>query len=181
MLSVDEVVTRLAAENVNLTGGRLLEGQTEYLVRTVNELLRAEDLETIVIVSSNDAVIRLADIARVHRGYKEREIITRIDGRESVEIAIYKEGGTNTVAVARAVDEAIAKLEEDLAKIDPNLEFRVVTSQASYIEESVSEVLRTAVYGGLLAILVLYFFLRSWKTTLIIGVAIPISVIATSS
>jgi len=178
-LSIETVIARLAAENVNLTGGRLLEGQSEYLVRTINELLRAEDLEKVVVTGTGDAVVRVEDVGRVIRGHRERDIITRIEGRESVEVAIYKEGGTNTVAVASAVDRAIDSLREELRAIDPRLEFQVVTSQADFIEQSVSEVLKTAIYGGLLAILVLFFFLRSWKTTLIIGVAIPISVIAT--
>jgi HAE1 family hydrophobic/amphiphilic exporter-1 len=94
-LSMDQVRTRLAAENVNLTGGRLREGETEYLVRTINEYLRAEDIEAIVIDRSEGAIVRLADVARVYTGHKEREIITRINGAESVEIAVYKEGGTN--------------------------------------------------------------------------------------
>ncbi len=177
-LTADLVLARLAQENINLTGGRLREGQTEYLVRTVNEFLRPQDLETVVVDSSRGAIVRLQDVARVVRGFREREVITRIDGRESVEVAIYKEGGTNTVTVSDAVRDGLETAGSRLAQIDPALELTVVTDQARYIRQSVSEVLRTAVYGGLLAILVLYLFLRSWKTTSIIGVAIPISVVA---
>lgn len=178
-LSVDVVLDRLAQENVNLTGGRLEDGQTEYLVRTVNEFQRPDDLRQVVIESGRGAIVRLSDVARVVRGHKEREIVTRIDGHESIEIAIYKEGGTNTVGVSDAVAERLAPLEADLRKIDPSLRLATVTDQADYIRQSVSEVLQTALWGGTLAILVLFLFLRSWKTTLIIGVAIPISVIAT--
>jgi len=178
-LEVGLVVNRLAQENVNLTGGRLREGQSEYLVRTVNEYLRAEDLIDIVIDSSQGAIVRLNDIATVRKGYREREIITRINGRESVEVPVYKEGGTNTVTVSDAVDEGLESLRERLVGIDPALELTIITDQARFIRQSVSEVLKTAAYGGLLAILVLYLFLRSWKTTFIIGAAIPISVVAT--
>jgi HAE1 family hydrophobic/amphiphilic exporter-1 len=178
-LTADQVLNRLAAEDVNLTGGRLREGQTEYLVRTVNEFLRPEDLLPIVIDASQGAIVRLEDLARVRKGHKERELITRIDGKESVEVAVYKEGGTNTVTVSDAVRENLDELGARLKQLDPALELGVVTDQARYIRQSVSEVLRTALYGGLLAILILFFFLRSWKTTLIIGVAIPISVVAT--
>jgi HAE1 family hydrophobic/amphiphilic exporter-1 len=178
-LNANQVLQRLAQENVNLTGGRLVEGQSEYLVRTINEILSAEDLEEVVIASDQGAIVRLRDMGRVRRGHKEREIITRIDGRESVEVAIYKEGGTNTVTVSDAVETGVAALGESLRKIDPRLELSLITDQARYIRQSVNEVLKTAAYGGVLAILVLYFFLRSWKTTFIIGAAIPISVIAT--
>jgi HAE1 family hydrophobic/amphiphilic exporter-1 len=178
-LTIDRVIERLAAENINLTGGRLREGQTEFLVRTVNEFLRPEDLRVVVVDTSGGAIVRVEDVARVYRGHKEREIITRIDGDESVEVAVYKEGGTNTVTVSDAVRASLGALGERLQEIDPALRLTVVTDQARYIRQSVREVLQTALYGGTLAILVLFFFLRSWKTTLIIGIAIPISVIAT--
>ncbi len=173
------VLARLGEENINLTGGRLKEGQTEYLVRTVNEFLRPEDLESVVVDTSGAATVRLADVARVFKSHKEREIITRINGSESVEVAVYKEGGTNTVTVSDAVREGLVELEGRLRELDPALELTVVSDQARYIRQSIAEVLQTALYGGILAILVLYFFLRSWKTTLIIGIAIPISVVAT--
>jgi len=178
-LTVAQVRSRLAAENVNLTGGRLQEGQTEYLVRTINELMRAEDLRQIVVDRSQGALVRLEDVARVYTGHKEREIITRVNGHESVEVAVYKEGGTNTVTVADAVLERLDSLREELKVVDPNLQLQVVTDQARYIRSSVSEVLETALFGGILAILVLYFFLRSIKKTLIISLSIPVSVIAT--
>jgi HAE1 family hydrophobic/amphiphilic exporter-1 len=178
-LTVDRVVNRLAQENINLTGGRLREGQTEFLVRTVNEFLRPQDLRPIVIDSSQGAIVRLEDVARVYKGHKEREVITRIDRQESVEVAVYKEGGTNTVTVSDAVRGNLSGLVSRLKQVDPALELAVITDQARYIRESVSEVLRTALYGGALAILVLFLFLRSWKTTMIIGIAIPISVIST--
>ncbi|HVS14323.1 MAG TPA: efflux RND transporter permease subunit [Thermoanaerobaculia bacterium] len=179
-LDVQVVVNRLAQENVNLTGGRLREGQTEYLVRTINELLRPEDLRQIVVQRSPTGVVtRLGDVARVVKGSKEREIITRIDGRESVEVAIYKEGGTNTVTVVDAVREALAGVTARLAAIEPTLEITQLTDQARYIRESIAAVVSSALLGGGLAILVLFLFLRSLKNTLIIGIAIPISVMAT--
>jgi len=178
-LTAERVINRLAQENVNVTGGRLREGQTEFLVRTVNEFVRPQDLNPIVIDASQGAVVRLEDVARVIKGHKERDVLTRVDGQESVEIAIYKEGGTNTVTVSNAVRESMAAVENRLRQIDPGLKLTTITDQAGYIRDSISEVLKTALFGGALAILVLFFFLRSWKTTIIIGIAIPISVVAT--
>ena len=178
-LSMQQVIGRLAQENINLTGGRLRDGQTEYLVRTINEFLRAEEMNDIVLDRSQGAIIRVSDIARVYKGSKEREIITRIDGKETVEVAIFKEGGTNTVTVANEVLETLDELREELVKVNPNLRLEKVTDQAGYIRQSVEEVLQTAVIGGSLAIFVLYLFLRSVKTTAIIGISIPVSVVAT--
>jgi HAE1 family hydrophobic/amphiphilic exporter-1 len=178
-LSAAQIVNRLAAENVNITGGSLRDGDTEYLVRTLNEFVRPEDMRAIVVDRSGDAIVRLSDVARVYTGHKEREIITRIDGAESVELAVYKEGGTNTVTVSNAVTTRLDSLRVELNRLDPSLRMEIITDQARYIRQAVREVLETALYGGLLAILVLYLFLRSLKKTLIISVSIPVSVIAT--
>lgn len=178
-LTMNQVMNRLAQENVNLTGGRLRDGQTDYLVRTINELLRPEEMREIVIDRSQGAIVRLEDIARVYQGAREREVITRIDGQEAVEIAVYKEGGTNTVTVASSVLERVEELERDLKQFDPQLELTVLTDQSRYIRDSVSAVIETALIGGSLAIVVLFLFLRSAPKTLIIGISIPVSVVAT--
>jgi HAE1 family hydrophobic/amphiphilic exporter-1 len=177
-LTVDQVVARLAQENVNLTGGRLQEGQAEYLVRTINEIERASDLDDIVVDTEGQGVVRLKDIARIVRGHKEREIITRIDGREAVEVAIYKEGGTNTVTVVDRVTDQLDAVRERLRTTGRQLDLAVITDQARYIRQSVEDVMQTALVGGFLAVLVLAFFLRSFKSTAIIAVSIPISVVA---
>jgi HAE1 family hydrophobic/amphiphilic exporter-1 len=178
-LSAGQVANRLAAENVNITGGSLRDGRTEYLVRTINEFVRPEDMQSIVVQRNGNAIVRLSDVALVYTGHKEREIITRIDGDESVELAIYKEGGTNTVTVSDAVTQRLDELRADIGRVDPSLQIDIITDQARYIRQAVHEVLQTALFGGLLAILVLYLFLRSVKNTLIISVSIPVSVIAT--
>ena len=178
-LTMNQVMNRLAQENVNLTGGRLRDGQTDYLVRTINELLRPEEMREIVIDRSQGAIVRLEDVARVYQGAREREVITRIDGNEAVEIAVYKEGGTNTVTVASAVLERVEGLVEEIKQIDPQLDLSVLTDQSRYIRDSVSAVIETALIGGSLAIVVLFLFLRSAPKTLIIGISIPVSVVAT--
>ena len=178
-LSVNRIVTRLAQENVNLTGGRLEDGQTQYLVRTINEFERPTDMRGVVVDNTAGAIVRLEDVARIVHGHKEREVITRINGQESVEVAVYKEGGTNTVTVVDDVVERFQDVREKLAQLDPRLEMTVITDQARYIRQSVEDVMRTAVIGGSLAVLVLLLFLRNIRTTLIISVSIPISVIAT--
>jgi len=178
-LTVADVSTRLAQENVNLTGGRLEDGQTEYLVRTINEIERTSDIRSIAIDGPAGTLVRLEEVAQVIRGYKRRKTITRINGQESVELSVYKAGGANSVTVVDAVLGRLEGVRSKLNNLNSGLELTVITDQARYIRQAIRDVLKTAIIGGSLAILVLFFFLRSIKATLIIGISIPISVIAT--
>ena len=178
-VSIQEVTSRLAQENINLTGGTLQEGESKYLVRTLNEFQGVDEINEIIVAQRNAIPIRLDDIGRVYSGYKERKVITRINGEESVEIAIFKAAAANTVTAAAQVRNRLDRLEEEYAgKKDP-LDFEVVFDQSRFIENSINEVRNTAVMGGILAIAVLFFFLRSVKSTLIIALSIPISIVAT--
>ncbi|MCK9538598.1 efflux RND transporter permease subunit, partial [Dokdonella sp.] len=110
-LDINEVVTRLRNENVNASGGRIDEGSQRFLVRTINQFDSLDAMRDLVIRIDADGVpVRLKDIATVGQGYKEREGIVRIDGREAVELALYKEGDANTVSVAAAVRAELDKL-----------------------------------------------------------------------
>jgi HAE1 family hydrophobic/amphiphilic exporter-1 len=175
-LSIDAVARTLEAENVNLSGGRLEEGTQQYLVRTLNQFGSVEEFGAVILSGRGDTPIYLRDVADVRLGHRERETITRIDGREAVEIAIYKEGDANTVAVAEAVSQRIDHLQTTMPA---GLELTTVYDQSVFISSAVDEVVNAGLIGGILAIFVLYLFLRDVKTTLIIGLTIPISVIAT--
>ncbi|MEM7048535.1 MAG: efflux RND transporter permease subunit [Acidobacteriota bacterium] len=178
-LEAERIAERLGQENINLTGGRLREGNAEFLVRTVNELLRPEDLRRLIVAREDGTNILLEDVAQVRQGHREREVITRIDGRESVEIAIFKEGGTNTVTVSDTVQESLAGLGGRLEELAPDLSLTIISDQAGFIRSAVRQVLEAALFGGLLAVLVLYLFLGNWRSTLMVALAIPISVVAT--
>lgn len=99
--------TRLAQENLNASGGMIREGSTEYLVRTLNEFTEVEQIADLAIIRRNDAAIRVRDVAIVERTHAEREVVTRVDGREAVELAIFREAGANIVAVADSVLERL--------------------------------------------------------------------------
>ncbi|MFT5365127.1 MAG: HAE1 family hydrophobic/amphiphilic exporter-1 [Candidatus Latescibacterota bacterium] len=178
-IPLSQVVNRLAQENVNLTGGQLKDGEAEYLVRTINEFQSIEEIKDIVVGQRQDAIITLADVGRVTKGNKERKIITRINGQESVELALYKEGDANTVTVARVIKDAVITFQEKSGELLGESRMEVVADQSLFIEDSVQEVLNTAILGGFLAIVVLYLFLQSPKSTAIISASIPISVVAT--
>ncbi|MDZ7288461.1 MAG: efflux RND transporter permease subunit [candidate division KSB1 bacterium] len=175
-LPIEEVARQLGAENINLSGGRLEEGTQQYLVRTLNQFRSVEEIGNVIVTSRNGAPVYVRDFAIVRHGYKEREAITRLNGREAVEMAIYKEGDANTVAVARAVEKRLTEVRKTLPA---NLELIKVYDQSTFITRAVNEVINAGLVGGILAIIILYFFLRKFATTLIIALSIPVSVIAT--
>ncbi len=175
-LSIEDIAGRIRAENVNLSGGRLEEGTQRYLVRTINEFQSIDEFANAIVATVADRPVYLRDVATVTRGYKEREAITRVNGVESVELAVYKEGDANTVQVARRVD---ARLERVREALPDNLELTKIYDQSDFISASIDQVSSAAIFGGMLAVLVLYGFLRDSRATSIIAVAIPVSVIGT--
>ncbi len=175
-ISIEEIAARIRAENVNLSGGRLEEGSQRFLVRTINEFQEVEEFADAIVATVAGRPVYLRDVATVTRGHKEREAITRVNGRESVELAVYKEGDANTVQVARRVDARLERLEESLPE---ELELVKIYDQSDFISAAISQVTSAALIGGLLAVMVLYGFLRDARATAIIALAIPVSVVGT--
>jgi len=183
-LEIRVIGDRLRAENVNVAGGRLYEGEVEYLVRTVNEFETLEDLAGLVVAREGDRVVRLGDVATVERAARERQNLTRVHGVESVEIAVYREADANLVAVSEAVMwRLFGDLEDDRDGFERHLpegvSMEVLSDQSRFIRAAIAEVTNTALTGGLFAVLVLFLFLRNAWATVVIGLAIPLSVIAT--
>jgi HAE1 family hydrophobic/amphiphilic exporter-1 len=177
-IPITTVASRLSQENVNLSAGILKQKDSQYLVRTVNQFIEVEEIKDIIIERRGDVQITLGSIADVFRGYKERKVISRINGRECIEAAIYRAADANTVSVSNAVTERLAHVRENILQ-PRDMDYMVITNQAKFIKNTINEVKRTAVIGGCLAILVLLYFLKNFRSTLIIGAAIPISVIIT--
>ncbi len=175
-LSIDLIARRLGEENVNLSGGRLEQGTQRFLVRTLNEFSSVQQMADSIIANVEGKPVYLRDVASVTSGYRDREAITRVDGRESVELAIYKEGDANTVQLAAGIR---ARIEELGKALPPGSELVLVYDQSKFISSAIGEVREAALIGGLLAILVLYLFLRDARATFITGLAIPVSVIGT--
>lgn len=175
-LSIDQIADRIRAENINLSGGRLEEGNQRFLVRTLNEFQSVDEFRDAIVANVGDRPVYLRDVAAVERGYKEREAITRVKGRESVELAVYKEGDANTVQVAKRIRQRVERISEDLPE---EIELVKIYDQSTFISSAVNDVRTAAVLGGLIAIMVLYGFLRDARATTIVGIAIPVSVIGT--
>lgn len=177
-LSIDigDVITRLKNENVNASGGRIEEGSQRFLVRTINQFKTLDEMREMLIKVDGAVPIHLKDVAEVRQGYKEREGVVRIDGREAIELAIYKEGDANTVNVARAVRAQVEKLKESLPS---GAALTTIEDQSVFIEHALSEVKFDALLGGVLAILIIFFFLGDSWSTFIISLSLPVSLIAT--
>lgn len=175
-LTPARVIERLKQENINISGGAIDEGNQRYLVRTVNQFASVEQMQELLVAVDQGVPVRLRDVASVGQGFKEREAIIRMDGREAVELAIYKEGDANTVAAAAGVREQLERLRENLPA---NASLITVDDQSVFIQNSLDEVSSAALMGGLLAVLIIFFFLRDGWSTFVIAVSLPVSIIAT--
>ncbi|HUP45198.1 MAG TPA: efflux RND transporter permease subunit [Thermoanaerobaculia bacterium] len=175
-LTVQDVDERLRRENINQAGGSLYEKEARYLVRSRNEFEGLRDITETVILTREGRNVTMADIAQVVRGHKQREVISRFGGQEAVELAIYKEGDANIVSVARALQGRLERVKSELPQ---GIEVVTGVDQSRFIRASIDEVLSNALLGGLIAILVLLLFLKDLRSTIIVGVSIPISIIAT--
>ena len=208
-ISIQQVIDRLAQENINVAGGTLLEGRIEYMVRTLNEYESLDQIEDTIVTNFEGRPVRIRDLGEVVWDHKEREILTRTDGNESVQIDIFKEADANIVAVADRVRRvlgdfdiekaragetavatgsgrgggnrgapgvALAGLNESLYESEGAF-MKVVADRSRFIESSISDVKNTAIFGGFLAIAILYLFLRNFKSTAIVAVSIPVSLL----
>jgi len=197
------VLQRLSEENVNVAGGTLEEGRVEYMVRTLNEYTSIEQIGATVVTTLEGRPVRISDLGEVALAHRERQIRTRAGGRESVALDLFKEGDANMVALSRRIRTALGELPEgeeaqpattgkkDAKKdgepvavarrlfADEGVRLEIVADRSVFIESSIAEVRNSALAGGLLAVLVLYLFLRSIRSTAIVAVAIPASLLVT--
>jgi len=166
----------LGDSNINRPGGNLKNKQTQLLVRTLNEYDDLEEMRNLRITPPGSAAVRLGDVADVLWASKDREEITRFQGREGVLVSLYKEGDANTVEVAKSVKVQLESLKQKLPKgVSIDIQF----DQSRFIEQSIDEVKQSLLFGGMLAISILWLFLRDFRLTAIITTAIPLSVVAT--
>ncbi len=213
-LSIDQVIRRLAQENINLAGGTLKEGTTEYMVRTLNEYQTIAQIADTVVLRQHGREVRLSDLGRVERGHRDRQMVTHGDGVESVQLDIFKEADANMVALAQRVrgqlgdwrdgrseQERKAEAPEGAQSADrrgadkgqgeeklalagelyrnESVRLGLVADRSLFIASSIRELRSTAVLGGVLAVCILFLFLGSARTTAIIAISIPTSLLVT--
>ena len=165
----------LQAENLNMPGGSVKKGNNELTVRTMGEFKSIEEIKNLTIPLTRGGTIRLKDIADVSLKDKEQSSITKLNGKEVVQISIMKQSDANTVNVANAVSKEIEKIQKEY----PDLSMVTVLNQADFINLAIDNLINSAIVGGILAVVILLIFLRSFKTTLVIALSIPISIITT--
>jgi len=183
-LSMDQISSRIQAFNRDISGGTLEEKGTQYLVTGESLLQKVEDFRNLIVGYRNRSSMNrqseripviLEQVAEVQMKNKEPENMVYLNDTRCIGLSLYKEQGKNTVDVVERVDESLL----DLQKALPGYQFTVVENQGEYIDQAIGEVENTGLAGIVLAIFVLFIFLRRLRVTLIVSVAIPISVIAT--
>lgn len=176
-LSVQDVESALRSEHIEAPGGRVETGAREYVVKTKAEFESAVQLQNLVIAYRNATPVRISDIGRVEDGMEEERSIARLNGVRAISLLVRRQSGTNTVEVAHAVKEQVAKLRNELSPQGVRME--VAQDLSVFIEHSVEEVRFHLVFGGSLAILIVLVFLRNLRSTFISSLVLPTSVIGT--
>ena len=173
-IAPQQIIGALQTENLNIPAGALSEGDQEFLVRTKGSF---EDIEEIrnVVVSQRGGTVYLRDVATVEDGFKTLETITRLNGEESIVLRVRKQSGTNTLAVSAAVKAALAPIRAG----NPNLEVVIAGDEAEIVRESTDGALDDLIWSSVLATLVILFFFRDLRNTLITMSGLPVIMIAT--
>ncbi|MFA6978785.1 MAG: efflux RND transporter permease subunit [Ignavibacteriaceae bacterium] len=174
-ISIQDVIQNVGTSNVEIPGGNITNGPRQILLRTMGKYKSVEDFKRVIVATPMGKNVYLSEVANVVDGTKEKTSLTRMNGVSAVGLELIKQSGSNTVKVAEEVHKQIAKLKKELPA-DVNLV--LAQDNSTYIEDSVNDVLFDIVYGGLLAIIVIYLFLANFRATIISGLALPSSIIA---
>jgi len=174
-LSVDRVVQTLRQENQNTPLGEVSQGDATYLVRSQGEFTSLDDIRNLVVMTRDGVPIYLRDVADVIDSTEDRRQFMRIDGRPGVRMAVNKQSEENTVAVSEGIRAEAERINREV----PGVRVLVTNDQSIFIERAINNVQEHALLGGILVVLIIFAFLRDFRSTLIVSTAIPISVIGT--
>jgi len=174
-LTAGQLAQMIAAENFNTPLGNMNKGPLELNIRQVGEFESVSELQSLVVSLPRGGQARLEELADVRMVAKDPDSIVRQDGERTINISIQKSSDANTVEVAQQLRSEIKNLQGQLQGVD----LQIFSDTATNVENSIDNVVNSALLGGLLAVVILYLFLRHFKSTLVIGLSIPISVIAT--
>ena len=185
-LSITSVAQMIGSQNVQSSGGTITSGDINYTIKTSGKYTSVEDLKNTVISYKASAApgsarprittIRLRDVADVYEGYKDENTLAYLNGTPCVILNIQKQSGKNSVNAAHAVRKAVKAIK---AELPSDVDIIESSNDTDIIEQTIAEVVKSVIQGALLAVIVLFIFLRSIKSTVIIGLAIPVSVFIT--
>jgi HAE1 family hydrophobic/amphiphilic exporter-1 len=174
-LSVDRVVQAIRQENQNTPLGEVTQGDATYLVRSQGQFASLDDIRNLVVLTRAGVPVYVRDIADVIDSTEDRRQFLRIDGRPGVRMQVNKQTGENTVAVAEGV-----RLEaERISREVPGIRVLVTQDSAVFIERAITNVQDHALLGGILVVLIIFAFLRDWRSTVIVCTSIPVSIVGT--
>lgn len=174
-LTVEDVIQGVAAANVEVPGGNLIKGSRQILLRTNAKFKTVDEFNRIVISNPKGTPVYLSDIGRAVDGVKEQTSLTRLNGNTSVGLNLIKQSGSNTVDVAKQVNQQITELRKELPG---DISIIIAQDNSIFIKDSINDVLFDILYGGILAIIVIYLFLANMRATIISALALPSSIIA---
>ncbi len=170
-LTLQQITNRIQQENLNLPAGIVQVGSNEYQVRANALLQKASEISSLVLATKNGATIRIGDVARVQDAISEQRSFQRLNSTPALGLLINPQPDANIVSTAVGIYK---KINEITARY-PGMKMAIVFDQRGFIEEAILALQHTALYGALLAILVIFLFLHSWRTTLIVAVSLPVS------
>ena len=173
-LTPEDLARAIAAENQDISAGNVKTGDTDYLVRVPGEFRDVESMKNIVVTVRNGRVVRLGEVATVEDGFAEGTQYVTIDGQPGAAIIVRKQSGANTVTVARAVKKRLGELSR---RLPPDVAITAVMDSSEDIERVIKDLTSTLWQGAVLAMLVVLLFLRRWRASLIIALAIPFSIL----
>ncbi len=174
-LSIQDVIQNVGSSNVEIPGGNLIEGKRQLLLRTMGKFKNVSDFNNVIVATPKGKTVYLSDVASVTDGAKEQTSLTRLNGNYAVGLNIIKQSGSNTVQVADEVNKQIENLKKELP---PDIKIFLAQDNSVFIKDSISDVLFDILYGGLLAVIVIFLFLANIRATIISALALPSSIIA---
>ncbi|MEO7133713.1 MAG: efflux RND transporter permease subunit [Vicinamibacterales bacterium] len=174
-IPITEVAAKLAADNLDVPGGQVRRDGKAVSLRTQGQYKSASAIENVILRSADGSTVRVKDVGEVVDGFRDRTSTTRLNGEDAVSFSVRKQSGANSVEVQRKLDAALAKALPSF----PQLQIKTVHTDAEAIMENVTDVRGHIIFGGIMAVLVVFVFMRDWRSTLITALALPTSVIAT--
>jgi hydrophobic/amphiphilic exporter-1 (mainly G- bacteria), HAE1 family len=174
-LPVDRILNLLRSENQNTPLGEIDEGDLTYLVRSQGQFRNLEDIRNLVIMTRQGVNVYMRDIAEVKDATEDLRSFTRINGRPGIRMQVQKQSGQNTVAVADGIRAEAAKINTEV----PGVRLSILNDSSVFITRSIASVKEAAYLGAILVVAIIFIFLRDWRSTLIISISIPISIIGT--
>jgi HAE1 family hydrophobic/amphiphilic exporter-1 len=174
-LSVDRITQVLRSENQNIPLGEVDDADRRFLLRSPGQYTSIDDIANLIVMTRANVPVYLKDIAEVSDATEDRRSVTRINGRPGIRMRVQKQSGKNTVQVAEGVRAEIDRINREI----PSMRLAVLDDQSKFIERAIHSVQEHAMIGSVLVVVIIFLFLRNFKSTLIICTSIPISVIGT--